>query len=248
LPQALAESHGPPLIVTEAAGLTAGLARLRSEAFDVVLIDDDVSSSAPRDLLQVIQAASHECQPVMVLADPPQPSAACAYADAGAAGYLSLRQHTAGELICQLARAADAGRWRAEHQSLLRWRDRQQELEERESSEWLEDLSRLVDTWRATPVENADLGRGGQRRGADLRANHGVPRAPPFAASAGESLADALRDLMQAYVLMGRGALAAEIKIQGRAHLLLLEILGAASRAHVGYQADDNIYQLRAAG
>ena len=135
--------------VTEVERLAAGLERLRSEAFDAVLVDRQVDGAEPSWLVQAIRAGSHPQQPVLVLGEEPDSEQATRCLEAGADAYLAVRWTTARELLWHLARAAERRRLIDENQRLQRRDQRQRDRERDEAFQLLAEQSELIE--RCTP-------------------------------------------------------------------------------------------------
>jgi DNA-binding NarL/FixJ family response regulator len=172
--------------VTEVNQLAAGLQRLRSLAFDAVLVDRQVDVAEPHWMVEAIRAGSHPQLPVLVLGEEPDSEQATRCLEAGADAYLAVRRTTARELMWHLARAAERRRLIDENQRLQRRDQRQRDREREEALRLLTEQSELIE--RCAPAIGAAGGVG-----ADW-------------------LRQELRDLLRTYVLMGSGHLTDELE------------------------------------
>jgi DNA-binding NarL/FixJ family response regulator len=185
LASALAGESACRVEVTEVDQCAAGLERLRSEAFDAVVVDRQVDVAEPRSLIDAIRAGSHPHQPVLVLGEDFDSEQAACCLEAGADAYLAVRWTTARELLWHLSRAAERRRLIDENQRLQRREKRQRDREREEAFKLLAEQSELVQRGTA-PLETAGE-------------------------TGGDWLQQELGDLLHTYVLMGSGHLTDEL-------------------------------------
>jgi CheY-like chemotaxis protein len=172
--------------ITETPSFTAGLERLREQDYDVVLLDQDTSRRPAAELIAAIQAGTRPDQAVVVLADGDDRLLAADFLLAGANAYLSLRSTTTRELVCQLQRAARLSQLQAENRRLHSWQQRSGERDQEEVLDCLQEEERLI---------------------AQFATSSGITefeRPPTGRQNCGE--------LLQAYVVMGRGGLDDEVR------------------------------------
>ncbi len=174
--------------MTETPSLLVGLERLREQAYDVVVIDRDASDRPATDLLLAIHASTHQQQAVLILADGGDRLEATDYLMAGANAYLSLHQTTTQELVWQMHSAVLFSRQQVEN---IRLRARQQRYGEQEQREVLSLLE-----------EQATIFRLASRPG------HEPDRS---SAHVTEELTQDFQELLQAYIVMGRGNIGTEV-------------------------------------
>jgi DNA-binding NarL/FixJ family response regulator len=179
--------------VVETPSLMLALEQLRTEVFDVVLLDCDTTARAPADVLQAIRCSANEHQAVLILGDDDDRRSAAAYLDEGASGYLSLRLTTPHELLWQVTLAAERGRLLAENQQLRAWQRRQEAHEQQETLKLL-DEQQAIFRYGAPRCDYRGLSDSATESGRSAR------------------LAGRYRELLQAYVVMGRGQLTAEVE------------------------------------
>jgi hypothetical protein len=193
LPKALSDGAAGAIDVTVTPSLLVGLEHLREQAFDVVVVDRDASDRSAADLMLAIHASTHEHQSVLVLSDHHDRTEAADYLLAGAAGYLLLHLTTIQELIWQLHSAAQLARLQVENQRLRSWQERYREHEQTEVLGLLDEQSQLFAI------------------AAGLR-EHSASSGPLDAKTESIRLQQAFRELLQAYVVMGRGQLTGEVQ------------------------------------
>jgi hypothetical protein len=180
--------------VQDCASLATGLEHLRAAPLDVVVIDRDISPRSPSEILLAIQTSTHEQQAVIVLSDDGQRQDAAEFLRAGAAAYLPLHSTTPAELAWQMHAAAERAALRRENQQLRAWQQRHSEQEQQEILCLLEEQAALLQQL-ATPLRSAASSPISQPTGD-----------PPT------RLKQLSHELLQAYVIMGRGHLAGEVR------------------------------------
>ncbi len=178
--------------VTESPALSVALEQLRKQAFDVIVIDRGASDRNAGEVLMAIRANTYEQQPVVVLSERADRDDAADFLMAGATAFLSLRVTTPREFVWQLQAAAAHGRWQREHQQLRAWQQRQIEQEQHEILGLLEEQSTVFGIAARLDDE------------AQASAGTALRHLPELAVSC--------RDLLQAYVVMGRGHLGREVE------------------------------------
>jgi CheY-like chemotaxis protein len=190
LAEALATDSATESVLVEREGLPAGLAELRDEAYDAILISQEADNLNALELLDAIRAGSHADQPIVVLGEEEESDMAALCYEAGADAYVCLRTATTRGLIWQLARAVERHELLADNRRLIQARRAQLEREHNEARRLLEQqLAMLGDLPAARSVEP------------------GVPPAhlPP-------PLVDHYRELLRTYVMMGSGHLSREMQ------------------------------------
>jgi DNA-binding NarL/FixJ family response regulator len=211
-----------PIEVRDCPSLAVGLEQLRAAPYDVVVLDRDVSDRPPAETMLAIQTSTHELQAVVVLSDDHQRHDAAEFLSGGAAAYLPLRTTTPAELAWQLQAAAERTVLRRENQQLRAW---QQRHAEREHEAILELLKEQAAVFQAAA------------RG-DTSTHHTALGPPQLA----DRLREQCRELLQAYIIMGRGHLAGEVRrFTDRLHteqIPLTEILETLNEAITRQAAD----------
>jgi len=219
LPRALAETEFSRIRVVESPSLSLSLERLRETSFDIVLLDQDATPRPAHEVIPAIRCSAHDFQAILVLGESDDLPRAADYLAAGATGYLSLRLTTASELVWQMVLAAERSQLLAENEQLRAWQRRHEEHQQEEILSLLEEQTSVFAI------------------SARLR-EHRVD--PPLTASPAvvDSLVTACRELLQAYVVMGRGHLAAEVRQLAQqlhaSHIPLAELLHRFAQAMQG--------------
>ncbi|MCO6453729.1 MAG: response regulator transcription factor [Pirellulaceae bacterium] len=185
LAAALGQDKAAEIQLEVAASAAAGLARLRDEAFDAVLISDEPGVIDAAELVEAIRTGSHDEQPILVLdrGEEPQLTALCY--DAGADACVCLRTATTRALIWHVARAVERQELLAENRRLQLVRRQQLDAERDDADRRLRQQRQLLES---LPPPAAD----GPRLPADL--------------------ADHYRELLRTCIMMGGGDPPAELE------------------------------------
>jgi DNA-binding NarL/FixJ family response regulator len=209
LAEALAADNATEIHVDQSMGSAAGLARLRDEVFDAVLV-----SHVPGELDSLELTAGYRAggadEPIIVLGTESEQEMAVPCFEAGADGYLCVNTTTTRALIWVVARAIHRHQLAQENR---RFNQAEQTRLQREHDE----VDRLLDDqWRLV----ADPGPAGTR----AIDPHQAPRLP------GELISH-YRELLRTYVIMGSGNLADELR--QLADLLVCAGLGVRQVMHL---------------
>jgi CheY-like chemotaxis protein len=241
LAEAFASDSASEVLLVEAMGVASGLARLRDELFDAVLISHDGRSVDALEVLDAIRAGSSDEQPIVVLGQQSERRMADLCFESGADAYLCVEDATTRTLIWQVARATERYRLINENRRLEQDDRHRLRLEEGEAKRLLEQQWSLID------------GHCGDARSAGFGRDENVPNAK---GDLPESLIEHYRELLRAYVVMGAGNLRDEVadladlfvsvgttsRDAMRLHLYVLEEmidgLGSRSARHVMNRAD----------
>jgi len=250
LAEAFANDSLSEVLLQESVGMAAGLARLRDEVFDAVLVSHEPGELDALDLLDALRTGSSGEQPIIVLGDQSEQQMAALCFEVGADAYVCVNTTTTRTLIWQIARAMERHRLVAENRRLL------QEQRHRLQQEH-EEANRLLGQQRALI---ADLQKLRSRDETGGREKPAAPRDRVKDASQHlplpEKLVSHYRELLRAYVVMGTGSLTDEMNqlasllatahvtarqaMQLHLHVLeeMVEGLGSRSARHVMNRAD----------
>jgi DNA-binding response OmpR family regulator len=237
LAEAFAADSASEVLLDEILGVQNGLARLRDELYDAVLVSHGSDDLDALDLLDAIRAGSSDEQPIVILGDQSEQEMSTYCYEAGGDAYVCVDTTTTRSLIWIVARAMERNQLIADNRRL------QQEQRNRLKREH-EEAERLLAQQRAMV---ADLERICQ---SGLDGPKG--REPDLP----QSLLDHYRELLRAYVIMGSGNLSEEMNRLAdllawahlsaqqamQLHLFVLEELvrglGSRSARHVMNRAD----------
>jgi DNA-binding response OmpR family regulator len=259
LADALAAENARRVILEEVTGATAGLARLRDEVADAVLVSHEPGELDAVELVSGYRAGGAD-EAVVVLGNQSEQEMAAACFEAGADAYVCAHTTTTRNLLWIVARAVQRNLLVRENRRLL-LADRQRLQRERDEAE------RLLVQQRALIADLEAIQRQTTPRSATMPSVRAVTESPgggpavKSSATTGlpnlpKELVQHYRDLLRAYVIMGSGNLACEMSrladllttagVSARQtmqlHLQVLEELvaglGARSTRHVMTRAD----------
>jgi len=243
LAEALAADSASEISLEEAVGTVAGLARLRDEAFDAVLISHEPGELDALDLIEGYRASGAD-EPIIVLGIQSEQEMAALCYEVGADGYVCVHTTTTRNLIWVAARAI-------QRYELLRENHRLNQAEQARLQREHDEADRLLGQQRALLADLEALRRDGAGDCGRVIGRH---------AQTSLDLPDELiahyRELLRTYVIMGSGNLSCEMKqlahllvtagltagqtMQTHLHVLeeLVHGLGARSTRHVMTRAD----------
>jgi len=261
LAEALISESQSDVLLEEAVGAAAGMARLRDEVFDVVLAGHEANRLDAVSLIAGIRAGGSD-EPVVVLGIEAENELLGECFAAGADAYLCAKSTSDSTFIWTVAKAVQRTSLTRDHRRLVESERQRASQEHQEADQLLQQQRTVVNDLEAvlTQATGEHLPRGGGPDAADsachlTRANsiaidlaRDVPLPP--------NLLKHYRELLRAYVIMGSGNLTdemaqlAEMLVSAgisarqamRMHLDVLEemvrLLGNRSARHVIARAD----------
>ena len=241
LAEAFAADSAAQVELEEAVGTAAGLARLRDENFDAVLVSHQPDALNALDLVEGYRAGGAD-EPIVVLGTQSEQEMAVLCHEVGADGYLCVHTATTRNLIWVISRAVERHQLVRENQRLNLAEQTRLQREHDEAAVLLRQQRALLDEPETTDGD----------RPSELSATHLLP----------VELIGHYRELLRTYVIMGSGNLAKELRclaellvVAGvtaqqtmRIHLQVLEELihglGSRSTRHVMNRADLLVLEL----
>ena len=216
LAEAFAADSATHVMLEEAIGATAGLARLRDEAFDAVLVSHEAEVLDGLELVQGLRAGGHDEPMIVMGAEPSADLAGVAY-EVGADAYCCVAETTTRSLLWTFARAIERMQLMRENRRLVQ-AERQRLAQEHQEAE------RLLTEQRALIVELERMRDGGHERlinpvvidpestrPGESSLVSALASAAPTLCDLPERLVSHYRDLLRTYVVMGVGNLAVEM-------------------------------------
>ena len=209
LAEAFASDSACQVTMDEAQGAAAGLARLRDQAFDAVLVSHEPAQLDALELLDALRAGGGE-EPVVVLGQPSEQEMAALCYESGADAYVCVNTATTRTLLWIVARAT-------ERRNLVRENRRLAQAQQHRLRQEHGEAERLLNEQRSV-IRDAEAFRGGSPGGDEEtpsaeaieaigRRAAGAAQPPP----PGEPLKAHYRELMRAHVIMGSGNLSSEM-------------------------------------
>lgn len=209
LSHALGTDGATQILLEEVVGITAGLAKLRDEAFDAILISHEPGVLDALDVVEGLRAGGHD-EPIIVLgSQPPQELDALCY-EVGASDYCCEAETTVRGLLWKFARAVEQNQLARENRRLRnaeRLRLKQEHLE----------AQRLLEQQRLLITDLEKLERGEQPMAEDTA--QGLDDCLASAAVTAKTgplglptdLVTHYHELLRTYVIMGVGNLSREM-------------------------------------
>lgn len=207
LTEALASDSATKVTLTESVGASAGVARMREEAYDVVLVSHEPPELDALELVEGLRASGAE-EPFIILgAQSEQELDALAF-EVGAEGYVCVHATTTRTLNWIVSRAIERRR-------LIRDNRRLTHAERQRLRQEHQEADRLLAEQRGLLKDLKNI-RDGAQGGCDddLSAPAGaaiVSRAAAEPIPLPPALIEHYRDLLRAYVIMGAGNLGQEM-------------------------------------
>ncbi len=264
LAEAFAADSASQVLLEEAVGSATGLARLRDEAFDAVLVSHEPGELDALELIAGYRAGGAD-EPIVVLGNQSEQEMAALCFEAGADGYVCAHTTTTRNLLWILARAIQRHQLVRENRR-LHLAERQRLQREHEEAERLlaeqraliSDLEAIRQHGKPAVPGAAPAAASAVRKADSSPASFttGTRPEPPCPAGLPGELVHHYRELLRTYVIMGSGNLASELaRLAGlfttagvsarqtlHLHLCVLEELvhglGARSTRHVMTRGD----------
>ncbi len=242
LAEAFVGESAAEIHMQEVTGSVAGLARLREEAFDAVLVSHDPVELDALELVEGYRASGAD-EPIVVMGMQSEQEMAALCYEAGADGYVCANTTTTRNLVWIVARAI-------ERHQLLRENRRLKQADQQRLQREHDEAERLLLEQRALITDLEAIRHQGRPAAvAKPQSAHSLARLP-------SQLVDHYRELLRTYVIMGSGNLTCELSrlaellaVAGmtaeqtmQLHIRVLEELvhglGARSTRHVMNRAD----------
>ncbi len=263
LAEAFSTDSATQVALEEAIGVTAGLARLRDEVFDAVLVSHETEVLDGLDFVEGLRAGGHD-EPMIVLGTEPSAELAAQAYEVGVDAYACVAETTTRSLLWTFARAIERAQLLRENRRLVQ-NERQRLAQEHQEAERLltEQRSLIVELERIRDgaqqfAPTSPIADAAQEDSAASAASlvSSLAAAAPTRCDLPERLVNHYRELLRAHVVMGVGNLAAEMTalaqllaeaditaqqtMQLHVHVLedLIGSLGNRSARHVMNRAD----------
>jgi DNA-binding response OmpR family regulator len=235
LAEAFAADSASRVVLEEAVGMGAGLARLRDEVFDAVLVSHDCDELNALDMIEGYRAGGAD-DPIVVLGTQSEQEMAALCHEVGADGYVCVHTATTRNLIWVIAQAVQRHQLVRDNQRLLAAEQTRLQREHDEAACLLQQQRSLLE-------------------GAETEGHGDAGELLPIECLPAE-LIHHYRELLRTYVIMGSGNLARELRhlaellgiaglsarqtLQLHLHVLgeLIHGLGSRSTRHVMNRAD----------
>jgi DNA-binding response OmpR family regulator len=197
LAEAFAADSASKVVLEEAVGTAAGLARLRDDVFDVVLVSHEPDELDALALIEGYRAGGAD-DPIIVLGRQGEPEMAALSYEAGADAYLCVHTATIRSLIWVASRAIQRHQLARDSQRLHQTEQARHQREQEEAGRMLRQQWALLADPKATC-----------RRTLGDHDQPAVDRPAPI--NLPEPLVAHYRELLRTYVIMGSGNLTCEL-------------------------------------
>ena len=209
LTEAFAADSAAQIVLAEVVGESAGLARLRDEVYDAVLVSHEPGNLDGLDFIEGLRAGGNEEPMILLGSAPPEEIDALCY-EVGADDYCCVAETTVRGLLWKFARAI-------ERHQLLRENRRLVQAERQRLQQEHHEAERLLDQQRALIADLESLGQN-KTEAAEQQAGNiddclaiSATDKADSSVRLPESLVTHYRELLRAYVIMGVGNLADEM-------------------------------------
>jgi DNA-binding NarL/FixJ family response regulator len=267
LAEAFAADSATEVLLEEAMGVTSGLAQLRDEVFDAVLISHEANVLDGLEFVEGLRAGGHEEPMILLGTEPSSDLAAIAY-EVGADAYCCVAETTTRSLLWTFARAIERFQLMRENRRLVQV-ERQRLAQEHQEAERLlteqraliVELERIRDNRQPPPEIAPAIGEyddedGDVENSSEMNLICPRTNAEPTKCDLPDRLVSHYRELLRTYVVMGVGNLVDEMTglaslladanisaqrtMQLHVHVLeeLIASLGNRSARHVMNRAD----------
>jgi DNA-binding response OmpR family regulator len=227
LAEAFAADSASNVRLEEAIGVTAGLAQLRDEVFDAVLVSHEPGVLDALELVEGLRGGGTD-EPLIVLGTAPSAEMTSMCFEVGADAYCCVAETTTRSLLWTFARAIERFQLVRENRRLLQMDRQRLALEHQEAQRLLAEQRTLVaelemkrgDGQPATESDRRTCEATEDNWPADssdaLIESDDVPQPMPTPCDLPERLVGHYREMLRAYVVMGAGNLADEMATLGQ--------------------------------
>jgi len=210
LAEALATDSASEVQLDEAVGVTVGLARLRDEVFDMVLVAHEPGELDALELIEGLRASGHD-EPILVLGVASEQEMTALCYEVGADAYLCVNTTTTRTLLWAAARAIERHELLRENRRLLQ-ADRQRLHQEHVEADRLLAQQRALISDLESLTFDSEPEKSANERATPLRSKPqpqppAAGRSTPAAQRLPDNLVAHYRELLRAYVIMGSGNL-----------------------------------------
>jgi DNA-binding NarL/FixJ family response regulator len=215
LAEAFATDCAAEVWLKEAVGVTAGLAHLRDEVFDAVLISHEPGVLDALDLIEGLRAGGHD-EPMIVLGTAPSADTAAICYEVGADGYCCVAETTTRSLLWTIARAIERFQLVREHRRMVQMEQQRLAQEHQEAERLLTEQRALIAELELIRQGRTSPEYGREHEALDSCPSPGTLGVAPRSAlltecDLPERLVAHYREMLRAYVVMGAGNLADEM-------------------------------------
>jgi len=224
LAEAFAADCAAEIWLKEAIGVTAGLANLRDEVFDAVLVSHEPGALDALDLIEGLRAGGND-EPMIVLGTTPSAEMTALCYEVGADAYCCVAETTTRSLLWTFARAIERCQLVREHRRIVQMEQQRLAHEHQEAERLLAEQRALIAELELIRDRRVGEGESGRwEESTDSLSSESPPLplslSPPLLDDCArqstrsdlpERLVAHYREMLRAYVVMGAGNLADEM-------------------------------------
>lgn len=207
LAEALQADSATEFNFSEVIGITAGMARLREEGFDAILVTHDPGVLDALDFIEGLRGSGTD-EPVLVLGTQTEQELAALCFEVGADGYCALGSTTTRGLIWNFARAIERHQLLRENRRLAQAERQRLQSEHQEAERLLSQQRALVRDLNRAGSNEPDSHQHNQTDSPHLRDS---AAADAFLNPLPVRLVEHYREMLRTYVIMGTGNLTEEM-------------------------------------
>jgi len=216
LAEAFASDSASDIELDEALGSMAGLARLRDETFDAVLVSHEPGELDATDMIEGYRAGGAD-EPIVVLGTQSEQEMAALCYEVGADAYVCANTTTTRNLIWVVARAVQRCQLIRENRRLNQAERQRLQREHDEAQRLLGQQWALIHDLESNGEGDGTAGSPSasdppQDEAAPLRPSTDCPPTVPAPANLPGELVRHYRELLRTYVIMGSGNLGCELR------------------------------------
>jgi DNA-binding response OmpR family regulator len=209
LAEAFAADSATQVELIEVIGVTAGLTRLRDEAFDAILITHEPGQLDALDLVEGLRAGGTE-EPMMLLGSIPSQEIDALCYEVGADDYCCVSETTVRGLLWKFARAIQRNQLLRENRRLVHAQQQRLKQEHLEAQRLLEQQRLLIADLECLSGQAATESTIGVDNPDDCQ-TRSIRSTEQATADLPATLVTHYRELLRTYVIMGVGNLGAEM-------------------------------------
>jgi DNA-binding NarL/FixJ family response regulator len=217
LAEAFAADCVTDIVLKEAIGVAVGLAQLRDETFDAVLVSHEPGVLDALDLIEGLRAGGND-EPMIMLGIPPSAEMTALAFEVGADAYCCVAETTTRSLLWTFARAIERCQLVREHRRLVQMEQQRLAHEHQEADRLLAEqraviaeleLIRIRSSATGLAVEPCEMRGDYNIQGSGIA--NGTNNSEPATSDLPDQLVARYRETLRAYVVMGAGNLGDEM-------------------------------------
>lgn len=211
LAEAFASDSASQILLEEVVGVTAGMAKLRDEVFDAVIISHEPGILDALDFVEGLRGGGND-EPVIMLGSAPANQVDALCYEVGADDYCCVEETTVRGLLWKFARAIERNQLVRENRKLIQAERQRLQQEHHEAERLLDQQRALIDDLESLGIQGKKQSQSDDDSGVNVdclamsaTAEADAPLELP------EALVSHYDELLRTYVVMGVGNLTEEM-------------------------------------